>query len=158
MTTNISKFWSKSFLMMSLLFLVISCKKEDGPEQIAEKFLTHISKAEFKEAKEYCDEKSAGFLDMMAGMVGENKPTEEEAGTIEIIKSEINEDKAKVTYKNSNEEGEKTLDLVKVDDKWLVTIDKENQNKEEGAPAFDEDEDDEGMLFDEEDSIEVSEE
>jgi major membrane immunogen (membrane-anchored lipoprotein) len=155
MTTNISKFWSKSFFIMGFLSLVIACNKEDGPEQVAEKFLVHISKAEFKEAKEYCDEKSGGFLDMMAGMVGENKPTEEEAGTIEIIKSEINEDKAKVTYKNSNEEGEKTLDLVKVDDKWLVTIDKESQNKEEGD--LEEEDEEEGMMFDEEDSVEISE-
>lgn len=158
MTTKISKNWTRSILIMGLLLVVISCNKEDGPEKVAEKFLTHISKAEFAEAKEYCDEKSGGFLDMMAGMVGENKPTDEEAGKVEIIKSEINEDKAKVTYKNSNEEGEKTLDLVKVEDKWLVTIDKENQNKEEGAPAFDEEEVEEGMLLDEEDSVEVSEE
>lgn len=149
---------TKGLLIMSFLFVAVSCNKEEGPEQVAEKFLSHINKAEFKEAKEFCDEKSAGFLDMMAGMVGDNKPTEEEAGKVEIVKSEINDDKAKVTYKNSKEEGEKSLDLVKVDGKWLVTINKEDQNKEQGAPDFDEEGEDEGFDFDDEDTTEVIEE
>lgn len=149
---------TKGLLIMSFLFVAVSCNKEEGPEQVAEKFLSHINKAEFKEAKQFCDEKSAGFLDMMAGMVGDNKPTEEEAGKVEIVKSEINEDKAKITYKNSKEEGEKSLDLVKVDGKWLVTINKEDQNKEQGAPDFDEEGEDEGFDFGEEDTTEVIEE
>lgn len=158
MTTNLFKQIAKGVILMFSLLVAVSCQKEEGPEDVAEKFLTHISKAEFKEAKEFCDEKSAGFLDMMAGMVGDNKPSDEEAGTVEILKSEINEDKAKVTYKNSNEEGEKSLDLTKIDGKWLVTINKEDQNKEQGAPNFDEEMEDESFEFDEADSVEVIEE
>ncbi|MFN4198846.1 MAG: lumazine-binding protein [Flavobacterium sp.] len=158
MTTKISKIMTKGLLIMSFLFVAVSCNKEEGPEQVAEKFLSHINKAEFKEAKEFCDEKSAGFLDMMAGMVGDNKPTDEEAGKVEIIKSEVNDDKAKVTYKNSKEEGEKSLDLVKVDGKWLVTINKEDQNKEQGAPDFGGESEDEGFDFDDEETAEVIEE
>jgi hypothetical protein len=135
-----TKILTKGLFILSFLFVTISCNQEDGPEQVAEKFLNHLNKAEFDKAKEFCDEKSGEFLGMMAGMVGDNKPTEEEAGKIEIIKTEYNEDKttAKVTYKNSKDEKENALDLIKVEDKWLVTINKEDMNKEQGAPELEE--------------------
>lgn len=138
-----TKILTKGLLVMTFLFVAIACNKEDGPEQVAEKFLQHLNKAEYDLAKQYCDEKSAEFLDMMAGFAGDNKPSEDEVPTVEIIKTEYNDDKttAKVTYKNSNEEKENALDLVKVEDKWLVTINKEGMNKEGGAPELEEEQD-----------------
>lgn len=57
----------------------------------------------------------------------------------EIISSEVKDDKATVKYKStggkSGNSAEQTLQLVKVDGKWKVTIDKENANKEGGAKA-----------------------
>ena len=52
-----------------------------------------------------------------------------------ITKVEEDGDKAKVYYKSEGSDKEESLDLKKVDGKWLVSINKEQGNKEHGAPG-----------------------
>lgn len=146
-----TKILTKCLLMVIVLFISASCNEENGPEQVAEKFLNHLNKGEFDLAKQYCDDKSAEFLEMMAGFTEDIKPTEDEIVTVEIIKTEYNDDKtsAKVTYRNSNEKKADILDLIKADDKWLVTINKEDMNKEQGLPEFENEEDNFELLNEE---------
>lgn len=146
---NYTKFTSLLILFFALSTALVSCKKdENNPEDVAEKFLTHLNNAEFGEAKKYADEATASMLGMLESFGGDNaKKEEENTEKITIIKSEITEDKAVVTYTSSGEEGEKTLPLKKIDGTWKVSIDKENENKEGGPNIegedfdFDEDED-----------------
>jgi len=124
-----------AFLSMTML---VSCSG-NGPEGVAKKFLELTGQGEFGKAKEYCDEKTGQLLGMAESMMPADKKAEakKKKVNVEIISSEIKDDKAKVKYKASVEgetpaekSEEKTLDLVKVDGKWKVTIDKENSNKE----------------------------
>lgn len=147
MKTNIIKgIASKAFLILGFLSFsfFVSCSNDSNPEAVAEKFLNHVNKGEFAEAKEYCDEQTASMIGMLESMAaGKKDELKNNKEKIEIISSEVVEDKATVKYKSTGGEAstdaEKTLNLVKVDGKWKVTIDKENANKEEGmkAPAGD---------------------
>jgi hypothetical protein len=140
---NYSKFSAILILFFALSNTLMSCKKDqNNPEYVAEKFLTHINNAEFGEAKKYTDEATASMLGMLESIGGDKAKNEEEnSEKITIIKSEITEDKAVVTYKTSSEEDEKTLPMKKIDGQWKVSVDKEGQNKE-GAPQMQDESDD----------------
>ncbi|MDQ7962081.1 DUF4878 domain-containing protein [Flavobacterium lindanitolerans] len=131
----------KAFLILGFLSFTffVSCSNDSNPEAVAEKFLNHVNKGEFKEAKEYCDEQTASLIGMMESMAGAKKDElKKNDAKVEIISSEVKDDKATVKYKTvggkAEAAAEQTLNLVKVDGKWKVTIDKENANKE-GAKA-----------------------
>src|SRR5690606_2374311 len=81
-----------------------------------------------------CDSDTAALVGMMEGMGGETE-MEGEKEKIEILSSTVDGDNAVVKYTSSLEEGEKSLDLKKIDGEWKVSFDKENQNKEEGMDA-----------------------
>lgn len=132
----------KAFLILGFLSFsfFVSCSNDSNPEAVAEKFLNHVNKGEFTEAKEYCDEQTASLIGMMESMAAGKKDEMKNSGVkIEIVSSEVNEDKAVVKYKSTggkaDASAEQSLNLVKVDGKWKVTIDKENANKEGGAKA-----------------------
>ena len=98
----------------------------DTPTQVAEKYLTHLNKMEFDEAKKYGTEKTAGMLDLMSGMAS-MMPKNENPG-FKISGETIDGEKATVTYRNDGKDADETLSLVKQDGKWLVDM-----AKEEGA-------------------------
>lgn len=146
MKTNIKSIASKAFLILGFLSFsfFVSCSNDSNPEAVAEKFLNHINNGEFAEAKEYCDEPTAQLIGMMESVMGGKKDEMKNLNAkAEIISSEVNEDKATVKYKTTSTKEpnavEQSLQLVKVDGKWKVSIDKENANKEGGmkAPAGD---------------------
>ncbi|HLU51259.1 MAG TPA: hypothetical protein VKZ42_03780 [Flavobacteriaceae bacterium] len=134
MTNNLKNLVTKTLLVLGVLFIAVSCGKSNSPEAVAEKFLNHMANAEFAEAKKLCDSDTAALVGMMEGMGGETE-MEGEKEKIEILSSTVDGDNAVVKYTSSLEEGEKSLDLKKIDGEWKVSFDKENQNKEEGMDA-----------------------
>ncbi len=141
-TNNFKSIANRAFLILGFLSFTFfaSCSSDNDPEAVAEKFLNHVNKGEFKEAKEYCDEQTASLIGMMESMAGDKtKELKDQNIKTEIISSEVKDDKATVKYKSTGGKAgattgaEQTLNLVKVDGKWKVTIDKENANKEGGA-------------------------
>lgn len=142
MKTNLIQSTAKKLMMLVAFvsFGVLTSCSGDNPEGVAEKFLNHVNKGEFEEAKKYCDKKTGELIGMMASMAG-GKEAELKDKDIkaEIVSSEIKEDKATVKYKTVGKDApadskEQSIDLIKEDGKWKVTIDKENMNKEGGAP------------------------
>jgi hypothetical protein len=124
-----------------LLITLTSCSGNKA-EGVAKKFLELTGKGEFAEAKKYCDEKTGQLLGMADSMLPADKKAElaKRKIDIEIISSEITDDKAKVKYKATGDgeaSVEKTLDLVKVDGEWKVSIDKEHKEGmgNKGVPA-----------------------
>lgn len=129
---------ASSFLKVTLfgiLLFNVSCSKENEAEQVAEKFLTHINNFEFKEAKEYCDDKTAPMIGMLESLsaMAKDMPKEEKA-TFKITGSEIKDDVATVKYNQTKggETKEEKLVLKKIDGKWKVSMNKEDSNKEDG--------------------------
>jgi ABC-type glycerol-3-phosphate transport system substrate-binding protein len=125
-----------SILAIAATTLFAACGGgSESPSEVATKFLTHIDKKEFKEAKAYGTKATGELLDMIASMAS-MMPAEETPGF--TIKSEnIDGDKATVTYRSNGKDEDETLSLVKENGKWLVSMSKEDLNKEEGAGDMD---------------------
>ncbi|HRD53773.1 MAG TPA: DUF4878 domain-containing protein [Flavobacteriales bacterium] len=93
------------------------------PSQVAEKYLAHLNKMEFKEAKAYGTEKTAGMLDLLSGMAAMMPKTDNVSS--KITGETIDGDKATVTYRTDGKDADETLTLIKQDGKWLVDMAKE---------------------------------
>ncbi|MEL1243599.1 DUF4878 domain-containing protein [Flavobacterium sp. DGU11] len=124
----------KLFAMLAIMSitLFVSCGKESGPEGVAKSFIEHTTKGEFEEAKKYCDETTGQMMGMAGGMMTPEQKAEAKKKDvkIDIISSEIKEDKAVVKYKvtaEGEDATEKTMDLKKVDGDWKVTMNKEGK-------------------------------
>jgi hypothetical protein len=118
-----------------------SCTKSgDSPEAVAEKFLQHLYKNEFTEAKAFGTESTGQYLDMLksfADMSGDAKKEVEDV-KIENLKAETDGDKAMVTYTIDGKEDQ--LPLIKQDGKWLVNMSKEDQMGDMGEDEMMEEE------------------
>jgi len=125
----------KKLLTVAVIALAVitmnACKSSDTPEKVAEKFLNHINKKEFAEAKKIATPESAASIDMLesfAKMGGEQtKETK-----IENMKCKIDGDKAACDYTENGEA--KKLDLIKKDGKWLVEMKKESPDMNTTEP------------------------
>lgn len=122
-------------LSIAVAALMTACGGGETPSKVAEKFLTHIDKKEFKEAKAYGTKATGDLLDMVDGLAG-MMPKEDPKGFV-IKEEKIEGDKATVTYRSNGKEADETLNLVKEDGKWLVNMSKEDMNKEGDAGAMD---------------------
>lgn len=122
-----------TFMFMLVLgALVTSCSKSNTPEFVAEKFLTAMESANYPEAKKFCDEKTGQIVDMLAGIpISEKDKKAPKKVTINRVEEDKEDkNKAKVFYSVEGEEKEKSIDVVKIDGKWKVSLNKES--KEEG--------------------------
>jgi len=118
-----------SSVLVALLVAVVSCGKKQTPEQVAEKFLKHLAKAEFKEAKELATgdaEKLVSTLEAFSQMAPQDKKEQKEVN-IKDMKCEVTGDSATCTYKQDDKDGK--LFMKKGDGKWKVS----NMPKEIGG-------------------------
>ena len=118
-----------------IAFAFTSCGGgSDTPEKVAEKFLNHVAKSEFKDAKSLATGeavKTIETLESLSSMGGE-KPEVKDI-KIEDMKCDTKEDAANCTYKKDGKEG--TIDLTKVDGKWKVSNYPKEMGGEEGLEA-----------------------
>ncbi|HNW90581.1 MAG TPA: TonB family protein [Bacteroidales bacterium] len=107
----------------------LSSENQNTPEFVAKKYLNHINKKEFAEAKKFATEETCQLLDMMASFSGVGTQEEKEA-KIENLKCETNEESSVCKYLVDGKE--ESIDLVKKNGKWLV-----DQKKESGEGTED---------------------
>lgn len=128
-------------VLIAALFMNVGCSDKSEVEKVADKFLTHLNNFEFKEAKEYCDDKTASMLGMLEGFsaMAKDEAKKEDKATFKIISSEVKDDTATVKYSQTKEgeTKEEVLNLKKIDGKWKVSMNKEDAKKEGGAPTGD---------------------
>jgi len=128
-----------TFSLLLGLFLV-SCSS-NNPKVVAEKFLKAVNKLDFAEAKKYCDKNTQDLLSLMESFSKGEEADKAKANAHDddfiITKVEENGDKAKVYYKTKESEKETSIDLKKVDGKWLVSIDKEQGGEEDDTTPDD---------------------
>lgn len=112
-------------LTVALLAVVFlnSCSS-NSPEKVAEKFLNHLNKKEYAEAKKLATKESESWIDMMSSVGTGDAKEQKEPGKIEDLKCKTDADKSVCTYKQDGKE--ETLNLIKQGDKWLVDMKKEN--------------------------------
>jgi hypothetical protein len=118
-----------SLVIVAIVMVAISAcgGKKNTPEAVAEKFLGHLNKKEYAEAKKLGTENTKQMLDMMESFAGMDKKAEVKDVKIENLKCETTEDKAKCTY--TAEAKEETIELVKQDGNWLVDMKKEGNGE-----------------------------
>lgn len=120
------------FALLPLL-AIAACSGGGGPEVVAEKFLKAVYTADFEGAKQYCTDETKQTIDFIAAFASEKKDEMKKADVkIEqksvviaedgnsaevevIVHGALDIDKGEVI-----EQKEEKLQLVKVDDKWLV--------------------------------------
>lgn len=119
-------------LIMGITLSSCAVSDEDKVKQSASGFLKALGEYDFEEAASYCDDSTKQLLLSMEGLM------EEYGGDISslpkskftITSVEVNNDEASVTYLD-NEGKSDQLYLIKVDNEWKVSIDKDELNKEE---------------------------
>lgn len=110
------------FMLLTVfsVFLFTACSS-NTPSAVAEKFTTALAKGKIEEAKKYSTEPTAKLLDMVSSMAG-NKMIQTDF-KFTVVSEEINGDLATVTYTKGGEENEEdTIDLVKIDGNWKVSM------------------------------------
>jgi hypothetical protein len=113
-----------------------SCGNSSSPEAVALAFMKHVGELDFEAAAKLSDEKIQGFLTMAGSKKKEmqDKETpEEKAKRVENNKKlksatcEVKGDKATCKLCCDLGSENESVDLIKKDGKWLVTIDKEKK-------------------------------
>ncbi len=119
------------FKSIAVLFAVIfmtSCGGGNEPQAVAEDFLKALGKQDYEKAKELSTEKTIQMLTLIESVAKMAKANGEDIDTkkvpdFEMGKCDIDGDKAVCHY--TSEGKEEKLNLVKVDGKWKVDMNKE---------------------------------
>jgi hypothetical protein len=123
----------KKLLPVICLFVLgwMSCKRDEGPRPVAEKFLTAMQSHQYEEAGKYGTEETLKLLkqfEKIEKLNGEDAPSES-AGKITILSEDIKGKTAVVYFKEEGNDLEQhiTLQKVEVDGKneWRVALKKE---------------------------------
>lgn len=106
-------------VFIGVLFLAgcFLCSCSTSPADAAKGFAENMAKGKIEEAKKHATEATGNMLDVASGM-----------GTLSIqpdfkfekIRDSVTENRAWVTFRDGTKE--ETLELVKIDGKWLVHI------------------------------------
>lgn len=99
------------------LFLVLSSCSTTKPMTVAKKYFKAIEAGDFETAKQYLTESSREAWDMQFEL---------EAGgqkySVQRVEEGDDGTTARVYYLSDLNSGERYIDLVKVDDQWLITL------------------------------------
>jgi hypothetical protein len=129
----------KLHYLISLFVLVAvitsSCRKTETPSSVAEKFLTEIGSKNFDAAKQYGTAETENLLNMMNGFKKISIDSTIKVVRYEITRETTNGENAIVYYKEDDKPGELPLAMVRVNGKWLVSLNKEAINNSD--PAMD---------------------
>ncbi len=114
-----------------MLLLMVFCRsgktgdKTNTPEYVTDKFLFHLNKLEFEEAKQYGTESTVNMLSLLASLVAfvdDQGPPE----PVSVVISHCDiQDNIAVCHYTSNGKADK-IELLKINDKWLVNLEKES--------------------------------
>jgi len=122
-----------TFAVIALAVITMNaCKSSDAPDKVAEKFLNHIAKKEFADAKKLATPESASSIDMLESFSKMGGDQAKET-TIKDVKCKEDGDKAACDYTENAEA--KKIDLVKKDGKWLVEMKKESPDMNTTEPT-----------------------
>ena len=95
----------------------------DTPEKVAEKFLQHMAKSEYKDAKELATGEAVKTIETLESFAAMGEAGGEKAAAkevkIENMKCDTKEDAAACTYTQDGKNG--NIDLKKVDGAWKVS-------------------------------------
>ena len=110
-----------SAAILSFSILIAACSNS-GPGDTAEKFMTHLAKAEFTEAKQYASKPTGELVEMMgkmgAALGGKMKDDKDFKFVLE--EESIDGDKATIKFRKKEGGDIETMHLIKEDGDWKV--------------------------------------
>ena len=121
----------KLFLLFVILSVisVSSCglfdkSRSKNPEVVVKKFLYYMNKHDYEKAKKYCNLKTQRILDFMDQLIAvSGQDMKAFDGNVEVIKTEVNGDKAICYYKSFGKDQQ--VNLEKENGRWLIDLKKE---------------------------------
>ncbi|MCC6186759.1 MAG: DUF4878 domain-containing protein [Chitinophagaceae bacterium] len=121
------------FSLSLILVLGFSACNNNNPKVVAEKFLLSVARADLDEAKKLCDSNTKELLDQAnyLSMVPDSVKEEGRNLKITIVNVKENGNNAVVTYTTSKLDENQIISLVKIDNKWLVQLDKMQEYDDE---------------------------
>ena len=112
----------KHAILSAITVLVLAACSGPGPGDTAEKFMTHLSKNEFTEAKQYASESTGQMVEMIGKMsqaMG-GKIEEDKDFKFELVEESVDGDKAVIKFRKKADGKVETMNLIKVDGAWKV--------------------------------------
>jgi len=107
--------------LFSTSFYLFSVKTNNPPEKVARKFLIHLNKKEYAEAKKLATEETTQMISFMEQFPSDDEPIR--SVNIEYMKCSIDENKATCRYILDDKYD--TIILLKQNDEWKVHMPKE---------------------------------
>ena len=93
-----------------------------GPADVAEDFAGYLAAGEVSKAKELSTETTAELLQLASGFGGLDIDPDFE---FELIDEKVDGNRAQITYRDKGDGKVDTIDLVKLDGKWKVHVEKD---------------------------------
>ncbi|TYR37452.1 hypothetical protein FXV77_05455 [Sphingobacterium phlebotomi] len=103
-------------ICLATVFLLCSCSRSHT--EVAKDFTENMAKGKIEEAKKYATESTGTMLDFAGGTGNLSVHPDFK---FEVIRDSVADNRAWVVFKDGNKE--ETVQLVKVDGKWLVHFD-----------------------------------
>lgn len=122
-----------SFTLLFTLTILFTACSSNSPKVVAEQFLLAVAKADLDQAKKLCDSNTRELLDQANYLSMVPDSVKEEGRKLKITIKDVKEigDKAVVTYTTSKLDENQIISLVKIDNKWLVQLDKMQEYDDE---------------------------
>jgi hypothetical protein len=111
----------RTLAITTFTFFLVACSST-SPGDTAEKFMTHLARAEFTEAKQYASTSTGELVEMMGKMGAAMGGKMEDDKDFKFVLEEenIEGDKATVKFRKKEDGKIQTVHLVKVDGDWKV--------------------------------------
>lgn len=113
-----------------IVFALVSCKSKSNPKDVATNFLNALVKLDYEGAKKYGTPETGKMMDMLSsfsGMMPDSIKSKAKETKVEIKGYKEDGDNCEVSYMNSDKpDVVQTLNLIKVDGKWLVNASKDD--------------------------------
>lgn len=122
------------------IVLISSCKKEEDPILVAEKFLNAMQLRDYETAKKYGTQETVKLLEQFEKIEKLNgELPEEKSGSIQIVSEDIRGSMAVVYFKEAGNDAEQKISLKKVKTEegiiWKVALKKEEIRMIQGAES-----------------------
>lgn len=120
--------------LVAAVILFTACGGGESPKAVAQKFITAIEDKKFDDAAALGTEdtkKAVQMLQSFASMM----PADAKKKEFEFGEEKVDGDKATVSYKEKGTDKEQTVNLVKQDGKWLVSMSKEEMTGGSGSES-----------------------
>jgi hypothetical protein len=117
----------KNILSASMAIFFCACGSGTKPSKVADNFLTAVNKKDFKSARTYATPETGKLIDLMEQLEKISSATDSIVPVdFEIVSERIDKNDAYVTFKQKGGNESDELHLVKIEDKWLVDVSKQD--------------------------------